>query len=155
MHPPEVTIRSGTQADLPQVLQLVWELAIYERESHAVTATIDDYSRDFTDHWFDLIVAEVNKQIIGVAIFNRAYSTWKGRMIFLEDLIVTEPWRQKGIGSQLFRQLLEEAKSMDARVIKWQVLNWNTPAHAFYAKHQALIETDWWNGKILLTRPTP
>ncbi len=155
MQRPDIQIRSGNPDDLPQVLQLVCELATYEREPHAVIASIQDYSRDFADQWFDLIVAEVDNQIIGAAIYYRSYSTWKGRMIFLEDLIVTEAWRQNGIGTRLFLHLLEEARSMHTRVIKWQVLNWNTPALSFYAKHQALIEKDWWNGKIVLNPPPP
>lgn len=136
--------------DLPDILALVVELAVYEREPDAVNATPDTYLKDHQDNWFQAIVAEVQGKLIGAAIFYPAYSTWKGRMIFLEDLIVTESWRQRGIGSQLFQAVIDHAQQQQANLIKWQVLSWNQPALSFYTKWNARIEVDWWNGKIQL-----
>lgn len=151
MKPVSIRIRPGTTADLPQVHHLVCELATYEREPDAVNASIPDYIRDFDHNWFQFLIAETNDSIVGTAIFYYGYSTWKGRMIYLEDLIVTASYRQQGIGTRIFHQLLEMAQNQGIRQIKWQVLAWNEPALAFYAKHKASIETGWWNGRIVLS----
>ena len=145
-----IHIRPGTRDDLTKVHQLVCELATYEREPDAVTTTTQDYIRDFDAKWFEVLIAETSDQIIGAAIYYTGYSTWKGQMIYLEDLIVTEQFRQQGIGSHIFQELVLLATQRQIRQIKWQVLAWNEPALAFYNKHQANIETGWWNGKIIL-----
>lgn len=145
-----IHIRQGTRDDLPRVHQLVCELATYEREPDAVKTTAQDYIRDFDANWFDVLIAETSSQIVGAAIYYSGYSTWKGQMIYLEDLIVTENFRQQGIGTKLFQALVTLAEQRNIRQIKWQVLSWNEQALAFYAKHKANIETGWWNGKIIL-----
>ncbi len=144
-----IQIRHGNRDDLTDVHQLVCELATYEREPDAVTATTQDYIRDFDAKWFEVLIAETSNQIVGTAIYYTGYSTWKGRMIYLEDLIVTENFRQQGIGSLLFQELILLADQRNIQQIKWQVLSWNEPALAFYAKHKANIETGWWNGKMI------
>jgi GNAT superfamily N-acetyltransferase len=79
-----------------------------------------------------------------------AYSTWKGKMLYLEDLVVQEAYRGKGIGRRLFEAVLEEGRRRRCRLVKWQVLDWNEPAIAFYRTFGAVLETEWWNGKIIL-----
>lgn len=135
---------------MPAVHALVYELAVYERAPDAVITTPAEYARDFRDGRFDCIVAEGPEGIVGMALFYMAYSTWKGNMLYLDDLVVTESCRRSGVGSRLFEAVLEEGRRRRCRLVKWQVLDWNEPALAFYRKYDAIIETDWWNGKIFL-----
>lgn len=150
MDPTPPIIRTARSSDLPGIHALVVELAIYEREPDAVQASPDTYLQDHNSNWFQAVVAEYQGQLIGAAVFYPAYSTWKGKMIYLEDLIVTATWRQNGIGTQLFQAVIDHARQQHARLIKWQVLSWNEPALAFYSGWDARIEADWWNGKIHL-----
>lgn len=143
-------IRPGTAWDLAAAHDLVRELAAYEREPEAVTATIADYQEDLERGWFELLVAEYQGEVIGIAIAHRAYSTWKGRMFYLDDLVIREAWRRKGVGQLLFAAVMDLARQRGARLLKWQVLDWNEPALAFYRQLQARIETTWLNGKIEL-----
>lgn len=145
-------VRKATEADLPEIYQLVYELAVYEKEPEAVTASLDDYQRDFRAGVFKALVVESEETgIAGMALFFLAYSTWKGRMLYLDDLVIKESLRRKGLGSLLFEAVLEEARAQGARLLKWQVLDWNEPALNFYRKYEAEIETNWWNGKLLFT----
>ncbi len=146
----KITIRKGTEADLPAILDLVRELAIYEKEPDAVTASLKDYENDFKNI-FETIVAEVEGKIAGMALYYLTFSTWKGRMLYLEDFVLTQSHRRHGIGQLIFDALLEEARKKEVRLIKWQVLDWNTPAIEFYKKNKATLETGWWNGKIFIT----
>jgi GNAT superfamily N-acetyltransferase len=143
-------IRQGKAEDLPAVYDLVVELSIYEKEPDAVTATLEDYKHDFAENVFDILVAEVDGEVVGMALYYLSYSTWKGRMIYLEDFIVREAQRGKGIGKELFEAFLEDARQKEARLIKWQVLHWNDPAINFYRKYDAILEKEWWNGKLFL-----
>jgi len=142
------TIRKAVTTDLKAIYGLVIELAVYENEPDAVTATLNDYGENFKAQVFQSIVAECNGKIIGACIYYITWSTWKGRMVYLEDFVVTEEYRRKGIGQLLFDQFLVEAKEMNANMVKWQVLDWNKPAIRFYEKNKAIIEKGWWNGKI-------
>lgn len=146
----DIFIRPTTAADLPAVYQLVEELAIYENEPEALTATIEDYQRDFAAGIFESQVAIHQEKIVGTIIYYMTYSTWKGRMLYLEDFVITETYRKKGIGDLLFKRFLEVAKEKGARLTKWQVLDWNVPAIKFYEKQGSIIEKEWWNGKIFL-----
>lgn len=141
-------IRKSNSADLPAIYKLVQELAIYENEPEAVTATLEDYQTNFDLKVFDAIVAEDAGEVIGVCIYYLTWSTWKGRMVYLEDFVVSASHRKKGVGQKLFNAFLEEAKRMNAEMVKWQVLDWNEPAIKFYQKNKAIIEKEWWNGKI-------
>lgn len=143
------TIRKADSNDLKAIYDLVVELAVYENEPEAVTASLDDYKKNFADQVFQAIVAEYNGKVIGTCIFYMTWSTWKGRMLYLEDFIVTQSFRKKGIGQLLFDQFLIEAKERKATMVKWQVLDWNEPAIHFYEKNKAIIEKEWWNGKII------
>ncbi len=143
-------IRKATYSDLKAIRDLVVELAIYEKEPDAVTATLKDYQINFEKGVFDAIILEEKNNIIGVCIYYMTWSTWKGRMVYLEDFVITQAYRQRGFGQLLFEALQKEAKLLDAVLIKWQVLDWNQPAIQFYEKNNAIIEKEWWNGKIIL-----
>lgn len=143
-----VLIRKAIPEDIPAIHDLVRALAIYERAENEFVATVADYANNFKNGTFDAIVALSDGKIIGMAFFYMAYSTWKGRMMYLEDFVVYEEYRRSGIGQQIFEAFLEEAKNQGCVLAKWQVLDWNEPAIAFYRKNQATIEQEWYNGKI-------
>ncbi len=143
-------IRKATKTDLKQVLDLVKELALYEKAPQEVTVTIEDYEIDFNNNVFDVIVAEQDKHIVGIAFYHMTYSTWKGKMLYLEDFVVKEELRGQGIGKLLFEAFLKEAHNLNVNLTKWQVLDWNEPAINFYKKYNATIEKEWFNGKIIL-----
>ena len=152
-----IIIRLAKEADMPAIHALVHELAVYERAPEAHTATVEDYLRDFKAGIFESHVAvnmdkSLGKQgeIVGMIFYYMAYSTWKGRMLYLEDFVVTENYRQYGVGQMLFETFLEIARQKECRLVKWQVLDWNEPAIKFYRKNEAIIENDWYNGKIFL-----
>lgn len=149
-----MNIRKGTKADMPAVLELIRELAIFEKEPDAVVVTVADLERDgFGENpLFYTFVAEVEgdssdseqaKQIVGMALYYYRYSTWKGRTIHLEDLIVKEKMRGSGIGLALYTKIIEQGKADNVRRIEWNVLDWNTPAIDFYKKTGAKILADW------------
>ncbi len=156
-----INIRLATRQDLVAMHALVRELAIFEREPEAHTATVADYERDYDAGIFEAHVAEdldatelteggaTRAKIVGMVWYHFAYSTWRGRMMYLEDFVVTETYRRYGLGQLLFEKFLEVAKAKECRLVKWQVLDWNEPAIKFYEKMGAIIETTWWNGKII------
>ncbi len=145
-----IEIRKGTQADIPQALHLVKELAIYEKASGEVEVTIEEMMEwGFgADKQFDFYVALENNDIVGMALYYFKYSTWKGKSLFLEDIIVTEPHRGKGIGKLLFDKVVEVSKETKVRRMEWQVLDWNTPAIEFYKKYDSVLDGDWINCKL-------
>jgi GNAT superfamily N-acetyltransferase len=144
-------IRTATASDMPAVHALVYELAVYEREPEAVKTTPEEYLRDFLDGRFECMVAEENGIVVGMVLFFEAYSTWKGRMLYLDDFVVNEAWRGKGVGQLLFNRFVEEGKRRNCRLVKWQVLDWNEPAVNFYEKNNCVIEKGWWNVKAVLS----
>lgn len=146
-----ITIRKATKADLQAIHDLVRELAIYEKAEHEFVATLADYEADFEAGVYDAHVAAVDGKVVGMALYYMTYSTWKGRMFYLEDFVVLEAYRRLGLGQMLFDAFLQEAKDQKCRLVKWQVLDWNEPALRFYRKNNAVIEKEWWNGKIFLT----
>jgi len=143
-----ILIRKATPDDIPAIHALVRELAIYENAEQEFVATREDYLRDFLAGTFDAIVAEQDAQVIGMVFFYMAYSTWKGRMMYLEDFVVYEQYRRSGVGQLLFDAFLAEAKKQNCVLAKWQVLDWNEPAINFYRKNNATIEQEWYNGKL-------
>lgn len=145
-----ITIRQGLKADLPQVLNLIKELAAYEKAPGEVAVTVEEMERDgFGEHpVFRCFVAETDKKIVGMSLYYIKYSTWKGKCVFLEDIIVTEPFRQYGIGKKLFDKVVEVAKEMKARRMEWQVLEWNEPAIKFYEKVNSNFDAEWVNCKL-------
>ncbi|HMO39106.1 MAG TPA: GNAT family N-acetyltransferase [Saprospiraceae bacterium] len=146
----EIRIRKAVKTDIPIIHNLVRELAIYERAEEQFVATPEEYERDFDDQIYRTTVAEADGKVVGMTLSYMAYSTWKGRMLYLEDFVINEDYRRYGIGQMLFDAFLQEAREEGCRLVKWQVLDWNEPALRFYEKNQAVIEKDWWNGKIFL-----
>ncbi|MFL5765219.1 MAG: GNAT family N-acetyltransferase [Bacteroidia bacterium] len=146
----EITIRKGVRDDLPQVLDLVKELAAYEKAPGEVAVSIEEMERDgFGENpVFRFFVAELDKRIIGISLYYIKYSTWKGKCIFLEDIIVTEQYRKSGIGRKLFDEVVKVAKSMHVRRMEWQVLEWNEPAIKFYEKLNSNFDEEWVNCKL-------
>jgi GNAT superfamily N-acetyltransferase len=138
-------IRKGTPTDMPAVLSLIKELAVFEKEPDAVVVTVDDLVRDgFSENpLFHCFVAELEEQIIGIALYYYRYSTWKGKTIHLEDLIVKEEMRGKGVGFELYTKIIEQGKIDKVRRIEWAVLDWNISAIEFYQKSGAKILEDW------------
>ncbi len=145
----KLKIRFAEMADLETIRGLVIELAIFEKEPEAVTATVDDYISAYQKGLISILVAEEDGEILGMTLFYDTFSTWKGKMLYLEDFVVKEAHRSRGIGDRLFKATLKEAKQRDCKLMKWQVLDWNTQATKFYERHGASIEKEWWNGKIV------
>ena len=127
---------------------LVRELAEYEKGLHRVTTTPESYRKDFEEKVFDAYVAEVDGEIVGMALYYMNFSTWRGKMMYLEDFIVKETMRGHGIGAKLFDAFLEEAKRQGCTMVKWQVLKWNEPAIHFYNKYDVVYDDEWLDGKI-------
>lgn len=140
-----MVIRVGTKKDMPSALELIKELAIFEKEPDAVVVTVDDLIRDgFGEQpLFHTFIAEVNNKIVGMALYYYRYSTWKGKTIHLEDLIVKESMRGTGVGFELYAQIIKQGKKDNVRRIEWNVLDWNKPAVNFYIKSGAHILEDW------------
>lgn len=138
-------IRKATPNDMASVLGLIQELAIFEKEPEAVVLTVDDLIRDgFSKKpLFYCFVAEVDNEIIGIALYYYRYSTWKGKTIHLEDLIVKESSRGTGAGFALYSEIIRQGKRDNVRRIEWAVLDWNTPAIEFYQKTGAKMLSDW------------
>jgi GNAT superfamily N-acetyltransferase len=140
-----IRIRTGTPDDLPAVFDLILELAVYEKAPHEVENTIEQMKKDgFGEHpIFGFIVAESDRRIIGLSLYYFRYSTWKGKMLYLEDLIVTQSFRKMGIGKKLFEATIEVAKNMECRGMIWQVLEWNEPAFIFYRNYHPIVDPQW------------
>ena len=138
-------IRDGRKEDMPALLALITELAVFEREPEAVVVTVSDLERDGfgENRLFHTIVAQENEQIKGMAFYYFRFSTWKGRTIHLEDLIVTENSRGTGIGLALYSEIIRRGKKANVRRIEWNVLDWNEPAIRFYEKSGAKVLSDW------------
>lgn len=145
-----MNIRKAKKEDCPRILELVHELALYEKAPEEVTVTLEemeDAGFGKNPVW-EAYVAEVEGVIQGIALYYIRYSTWKGRRIYLEDLIVTEEMRGQGIGKLLFDKVVEEMKVKNYSGMVWQVLEWNSPAIAFYKKYNANFDPEWVNVTI-------
>jgi GNAT superfamily N-acetyltransferase len=140
-----MNIRKGNPEDMESVLGLIQELAIFEKEPEAVVVTVEDLVRDgFGEKpLFQVFVAEVENEIVGIALYYYRYSTWKGKTIHLEDLIVKDKMRGTGLGSALYAEIMKQGKRDNVRRIEWNVLDWNTPAVNFYKNSGARILEDW------------
>ena len=146
-----IQIRKAIASDLPAMHDLVLELAEYEKGLHKVTTTQASYLDDFTNNVFDAFVAEASGEIVGMALYFMAFSTWRGRMMYLEDFIVRESMRGHGIGKLLFEAFLEESKKQKVALVKWQVLHWNEPGLNFYRKYDTVFDEEWVDCKIYLS----
>jgi len=143
-------IREAVKADCPRMLELINELAIFEKAPDEVTVALSE----FEDAGFGkspvwgAFVAEVADEIVGISLYYTRYSTWKGRRLYLEDLIVTENMRGSGIGKLLFDKTLAYGKQCGYHGMVWQVLDWNEPAIKFYEKYKADFDAGWLNVSI-------
>lgn len=146
----QIKIRTARQADCPRLMQLIHELAHFEKAPHEVTVTPEE----FTDAGFGpnpvwkAFVAEVDEEIAGFALYYIRYSTWKGSRLYLEDLIITENMRGRGLGKMLFERLFMEVKELGFNGMSWQVLDWNEPAIKFYQQYAAEFESGWINTSL-------
>lgn len=165
-----ITIRRAERKDCPRLLELVHELADYEKAPNEVTVSLQHFEESgFGEKpvWWAFVASpnpskageEVSpnpskggEEIIGFALYYVRYSTWKGQRMYLEDIIVTEAWRCKGVGSLLFNRLIQEAKEKGFSGIAWQVLKWNEPAINFYKKYNASFDDEWVNCSIAVDR---
>lgn len=138
-------IREGVAEDMPSVLELIKELALFEKEPEAVVLTTEDLVRDGfgIQPLFHTFIAVENEEIIGMALYYYRYSTWKGKTLHLEDLIVKENKRGTGAGFALYKEIIIQGKRDGVRRIEWNVLNWNTNAIKFYEKSGAKVLEDW------------
>ncbi|MFT4682618.1 MAG: GNAT superfamily N-acetyltransferase [Flavobacteriales bacterium] len=145
------SIRKGEQGDVPDLLRLIKALAVYEKAADEVILTEEDLLRDGfgAQPKFQLLVAEMNQEIVGIAVYYDRYSTWKGRTLYLEDLIVEESKRRLGLGQELLKALIQIAEKEGVERLEWQVLDWNKPAIEFYKYLGATIETEWYNCKFI------
>ena len=144
-------IRKATIEDCPGMLQLIRELAEYEKAPEEVTVDPKHFEESgfgANPVWWAFVVEETTSNIIAFALYYIRYSTWKGQTMYLEDIIVTESMRGKGIGKMLIEQLIEEAKVKGFKRITWQVLDWNEPAINFYKKFNAKFDPEWVNVTI-------
>jgi GNAT superfamily N-acetyltransferase len=148
----ETIIRRAVEADCPRLLELVKELALYEKAPEEVTVTLEHFAESgFGPNpvWW-AFVAEAEGEVKGFALYYIRYSTWKGQRMYLEDILVTESYRGKGLGKLLFDRLIEEAKEKNFNGIVWQVLEWNEPAINFYKKYDADFGFEWVNCSITI-----
>ena len=143
-------IRKGTKADLPAAFELIYELAVYEKALHEVDNTVERMEEvGFgSNPVFGYFVAEEDGEIKGIALYYYRYSTWKGKSLYLEDLVVRASARGRGLGKRLFDAIVKEAKATRCRQINWQVLDWNEPAIRFYKRLGTQLDGEWVNCKL-------
>jgi GNAT superfamily N-acetyltransferase len=153
----EIKVRRAVKEDCPRLLELVKELALYEKAPDEVTVSLEHFTESgFGDKpvWWGFVSespspsGEGRGEVLGFALYYIRYSTWKGQAMYLEDIIVTEAARGKGIGKLLMERLIEEAKEKGFKRITWQVLDWNEPAINFYKKYNASFDAEWVNCSI-------
>lgn len=147
----DIIIRRALQTDCPRLLELIYELAVYEKAPQEVTVSLAHFSESgfgANPVWWGF-VAEVDGIVVGMALYYVRYSTWKGQRMYLEDILVTESMRGHKIGSKLMDQLMIEAKEKNFTGMNWQVLEWNEPAIHFYKKYNASFDPEWVNCSIV------
>lgn len=147
----QITIRKAEKKDCVHLMYLIRELALYEKAPQEVTVTLDHFVESgFGDKpvwWAFVAEVEANdkKEVVGMALYYIRYSTWKGQRLYLEDIVVNQAWRGKGIGKKLFDRILEECRNGNFNGMMWQVLDWNEPAIRFYQQYGAGFDGEWIN----------
>ncbi len=158
-----IVLRKAQVTDCPRLMELIRELAEFERAPEAVTVTLDEFTQSgFGDHpvWWAFVATDSEADessgahILGFALYYIRYSTWKGQRMYLEDILVTQTARGRGIGSMLMDRLIQEAKEKQFSGMMWQVLDWNESAIRFYKKYQATFDDEWINCTIELKGKT-
>ena len=147
----KITIENACANDMPGVFSLIKELAVYEKAAHEVITTVEQLQNDGfgNNPLFWVLLAKEENTIVGISFYYIRYSTWKGKCLYLEDLVVKESHRRKHIGSLLFEATIERAKNIACTQMVWQVLDWNTPAIEFYKKYDAKLNPEWINGQLI------
>lgn len=143
----DISIRFAEKKDAQVILDLIKELALFEKAPGEVTNTLEEIERDgFGENpAFKCLIAELNGEVAGLSLYYIRYSTWKGRILYLEDLIVSEKFRGKGLGKSLLERTLNEAEKLGVNGTRWQVLDWNEPAIEFYKKYNCTFDGEWIN----------
>lgn len=141
----KISLRFAQKEDMPHVLRLIQELADFEKEPDAVEVGLAELERDgfSSPKRFECILAEINDEVVGMALYYPRYSTWKGASLHLEDLIVSQQHRGNGVGTALYIAFLTQARKQNVRRAEWVVLDWNTPAVNFYENSGAKVLQDW------------
>jgi GNAT superfamily N-acetyltransferase len=142
-----MTVRKGRKEDLPRALELITELAVYEKAADQVTNTVVQMEKDgFGENpVFGFYVAEKEGKIVGLSLYYFRYSTWKGKRLYLEDIIVTESERGGGLGKRLLEKTMQVSLDENCSGMMWQVLSWNEPAIRFYKKYNTRLDDEWLN----------
>ncbi len=149
----KIKIRKAIKSDCERMMELIKELATFERAPGEVTVTLEHFiTTGFGPNpvWQALVAVSEDEKILGISLYYMRYSTWKGLRLYLEDLIVTQEFRGKGIGKMLFESTVEEARNIGVTGIMWQVLDWNKPAIDFYKKYGADVSGEWLNCSLTL-----
>lgn len=146
----QITITAGTPEDVPELLACIRELAQYEKAADQVEVDLEELIRDGfgPNPLYRFFVARSGREVAGIALYYFKYSTWKGKALFLEDIIVKERFRRKGIGHRLFVAVCKAAHAEKCRRMDWQVLDWNEPAICFYRGFEANLNDEWLNGQL-------
>ena len=147
-------IRNAKREDVKSIYTLINALAKFEKEEHAVQITVEELEEDGFGETpsYSCIVAELDGSVVGFALYFIRYSTWQGKTVYLEDFLVNENYRSKGIGKLLFEELIEIAKKLNVRQLSWQVLDWNEGAIRFYKKYEAEFADEWLNVRVLFDK---
>ncbi len=146
----QLYIKFATKQDLPEVYGLIKELAEYENAPHEPTVSLEQFIEDGSGikPSYSVIIAVKNKEILGIALYYLGYSTWKGNMMYLDDLVVKKEYRKSGIGKLLFQALVAAAREHEVNQLRWHVLSWNEPAIEFYKKIDASLDSEWITCKL-------
>ena len=143
-------IRKGKEEDLPSVLKLINLLAEYENSKEEVSINLEELKRDGfgKNPLFKFLIAEIKGEIVGLSLYFIRYSTWKGKVLYLEDFVIKKEYRKLGIGSKLFKETIKICHELELNGMSWQVLDWNNLAIEFYEKFNSTIQDGWLNGSL-------
>ncbi len=145
-----IQIRKADNNEFIQVYDLIKELAVFEKEPNEPSNPLKKFIEEgtCTNPRFHVVVAELNSEIIGIALYYFGYSSWKGSMLYLDDLVVKEAYRKLGVGKKLMDEIIAIAKEEKMNQIRWQVLDWNENAISFYKKYPVTFDTSWITVKL-------